>query len=57
MSSGTALASMSSIGYLGFLLVPPLVGFVAQAASLRWSFGIVAALGVLIILLVRTIKD
>ena len=57
MSSGTALASISTIGYLGFLLVPPLVGFVAQAASLRWSFGIIALLGALVIVLVRTIKD
>jgi MFS family permease len=57
MSSGTALASMSTIGYLGFLMIPPLVGFVAEAASLRWSFGIVAALGIMIILLVRTVKD
>lgn len=56
MSSGTALASMSTIGYLGFLLVPPLVGFVAQAASLRWSFGIIAMLGALVIILVKTIK-
>lgn len=57
MSSGTALASMSTIGYLGFLLVPPLVGFVAEAASLRWSFGIIAILGVLVVVLVRTIKN
>lgn len=56
-SSGHALASISSIGYLGFLLVPPLVGFVAQRANLRWSFGIIALLGVLIIAMVNTIRD
>ena len=33
MSGGAALASISSIGYLGFLLVPPFVGFVAEAIS------------------------
>lgn len=57
MSSGTALASISSIGYLGFLLVPPLIGFIAQAAGLRWSFGLIALLGALIVVLVYNIKD
>ncbi len=56
-SSGHALASISSIGYLGFLLVPPLVGFVAQKANLRWSFGIIALLGILIIAMVQTIRE
>ncbi|MGZ3755237.1 MAG: MFS transporter [Mucilaginibacter sp.] len=53
MSSGTALASISSIGYIGFLIVPPFIGFVAQAASLQLSFGIIALLGGLIVLLVK----
>lgn len=57
MSSGQALASISTIGYLGFLMVPPLVGFVAQAANLRWSFGIIALLGAVIIFMVSTIKE
>ena len=57
MSSGQALASISTIGYLGFLMVPPLVGFVAQAANLRWSFAIIAFLGGVIILMVSTIKE
>jgi len=55
MSSGSALASISTIGYIGFLLVPPFIGFVAQAASLRLSFGIIASLGALIVLLVRNL--
>lgn len=57
MSSGQALASISTIGYLGFLIVPPLVGFVAQAANLRCSFAIIALLGGVIILMVSTIKE
>jgi MFS family permease len=57
MSSGSALASISTIGYIGFLLVPPFIGFVAQAASLQWSFGIIALLGALIIVLVRDLND
>jgi fucose permease len=57
MSSGSALASISSIGYLGFLIVPPFIGFIAQAASLRWSFGIISVFGALIVWLVYTISD
>lgn len=57
MSSGTALASISSIGYLGFLIVPPFIGFIAQAAGLRWSFGIISLLGALVVVLVYNIKD
>lgn len=49
MSGGTAIAAVSTVGYLGFLLVPPLVGFVAQAASLRWAFGFIALLGLVIV--------
>ncbi|CAN5400389.1 MFS transporter [soil metagenome] len=56
MSSGTALASISTIGYLGFLLVPPFVGFVAHAFSLRLSFGIIALLGASIVFLVSNIN-
>ena len=56
MSSGTALASISSIGYIGFLIVPPFIGFVAQAASLQLSFGIIALLGGLIVLLVKDLE-
>jgi MFS family permease len=57
MNSGQALASISTIGYLGFLVVPPLVGFVAQSLSLRWSFGIISILGAVIIFMVSTIKE
>lgn len=45
MSPGLALAAVSTISFLGFLIGPPLIGFIAQAASLRWSFTIIAALG------------
>lgn len=45
MAPGVALAAVSSIGFLGFLAGPPLIGFIAQAASLRVSFSIIALLG------------
>lgn len=57
MSSGTALASISSIGYLGFLVVPPFIGFIAQAAGLQLSFGLIALLGAMVVILVYNIRE
>ncbi|MBX0289299.1 MFS transporter [Hymenobacter sp. HSC-4F20] len=45
VSPGVALAMVSTIGYLGFLLGPPLIGLVAEVSSLRVSFALVAGLG------------
>ncbi|NCI47955.1 MFS transporter [Sediminibacterium soli] len=45
MSPGVALAAVSTIGFLGFLLGPPVIGFIAEASSLRWSFSLIALLG------------
>lgn len=45
MSPGMALAAVSTIGFLGFLLGPPLIGFIAEAAGLRLSFTVIAILG------------
>jgi MFS family permease len=45
LSPGVALTAVTSIGFLGFLLGPPIIGFVAQAFSLRWSFTLIALLG------------
>jgi MFS family permease len=57
MNTGQALAAVSTVGYLGFLIIPPAVGFIAQAAGLRWAFGIVAGFGALIIAMVLQLKD
>jgi len=45
LSAGTALAAVSTIGFLGFLLGPPMIGLVAGATSLRVSFFIIAVMG------------
>ncbi len=57
MSGARALASISTIGYLGFLMVPPLVGFVAQWAGIRVAFGIIALLGGVIVWMVTKINE
>lgn len=56
MGSGPAIAAVSSIGYLGFLLVPPIVGFIAETSNLRWSFLMIAFLGLLITWIVSVKK-
>jgi MFS family permease len=45
MSTGMAIAAVSTVGYLGFLFGPPVIGYIAQAANLRWSFALIAILG------------
>jgi len=57
LSEGPAIAAVSSIGYLGFLFVPPFVGFVAQAVNLQLAFSIVALLGFMILWMTTHIKE
>ena len=56
ISPGVALATVSSIGFMGFLIGPPLIGFIAEASSLRLAFAIIAMLGLCTALLSRKIK-
>jgi MFS family permease len=46
MSPGVALAAVSTIGFMGFLIGPPIIGFIAGIASLRASFTLIAAMGI-----------
>ncbi|UII19917.1 MFS transporter [Fulvivirga ligni] len=48
LSPGIALASVSTFGFLGFLLGPPLIGLIAGASSLRVSFILLTFLGLTI---------
>ena len=57
LSPGVALAAVSSIGFLGFLVGPPVIGFIAQASSLRWSFSLIALLGLSTTILATKIKN
>jgi MFS family permease len=57
LSNGAAIASISTVGYFGFLLVPPFVGYIAQAVGIRWSFGVIAMFGALIVWMVSKIKE
>jgi MFS family permease len=43
-----AITAVSSIGFLGFLIGPPLIGVIAGTFSLRVSFALIACIGVLV---------
>ncbi|WP_194975830.1 MFS transporter [Aquiflexum lacus] len=55
-SPGVALAIISTISFFGFLIGPPLIGFIADLLSLKASFTLVAftGLGIAILASVRT---
>jgi MFS family permease len=51
VSPGVALAIVTTVGFFGFLLGPPLIGMVAEIFNLRFSFALVAGIGAAISLL------
>jgi MFS family permease len=53
---GIALASVSSISFFGFLIGPPVIGYIAQLSSLRYSFAVIGLLGFGIAFLVSRLK-
>ena len=50
------LASVSSLGFFGFLIGPPIIGFLSQAIGLRWAFLSVALLGIVTFLQAHRLK-
>jgi MFS family permease len=51
-----ALASVSSVGFFGFLIGPPIIGFLSQAMGLRWAFLMVSSLGIITALRAHQLK-
>ncbi len=45
ISPGLALTSVSGVSFFGFLLGPPLIGYIAQLTNLRFSYATIALLG------------
>jgi MFS family permease len=56
VAPGMALAAVSSISFLGFLMGPPLIGYIAQLASLRYSYAVIALIGLSITFMVSKVK-
>lgn len=53
---GIALVTVSSVGFLGFLMGPPLIGHVSELAGLRMSFTIIGFFGLGIAIMVSRVK-
>lgn len=51
MPAGQALAAVTSLGFLGFLIAPAMIGFISEAYSLRLAFGLIAWMGLMVALL------
>lgn len=56
MSTSTALASISSISYLGFLVGPPIIGYISEVFNLRISYLLIAVFGLMISFMVTRLK-
>lgn len=53
---GIALATVASISFLGFLIGPPMIGYISEAAGLRYSFAVIGIFGLGITFMVSRIK-
>lgn len=51
VSSGTALTAVSSMGFVGLLIGPPIIGFIAEASDLRISFLTLSLMSVAVVIL------
>jgi len=54
--TSAALTVVTSVSFLGFLTGPPVIGYIADQSSLRYSFAFVACFGVAISILVKFVK-
>lgn len=53
--TGEALTTVSSVSFLGFLMGPPVIGYIAELSSLRFSFAFIGIFGIFIAFLVSRI--
>ena len=56
VSPSIALTTVSSVSFLGFLMGPPIIGYIAELSNLRFSFAFIGIFGVLIAFMVSKIE-
>ena len=56
IGEGAGVATVSGLGYLGFLAGPPAIGFLSEAFSLRAGLGLLVVLSALAALLVSVVQ-
>lgn len=57
MSPSVALAAVSTMGFFGFLLGPPLIGYLAAWLNLQASFSFIAIMALCVTILATQIKS
>lgn len=57
MSTSAALAAVSTVGFSGFLVGPPMIGFIAHQTGLRYALMLLSLLGIVILWLCRKVKN
>jgi MFS family permease len=55
--TGVALASVTTMGYMGFLIGPPLIGFVAEGIGLRGALAFLIGTSLLVAVLAGTLRE
>jgi cation transporter-like permease len=43
INPGAGIATVTGLGYIGFIVGPPAIGFASQAVTLRYALGIVVS--------------
>src|SRR4029079_6275757 len=56
IGEGAGVATVSGLGYLGFLAGPPAIGFISEASSLRAGLGLLVVLSVLAVGMVSVVE-
>lgn len=56
VSPSIALAMVSGVSYFGFLMAPPLIGYISAISNLQYSFAVIGCFGILISILVTKIS-
>lgn len=57
LPSGIAIAIVSTIGFFGFLLFPPIIGYIAEISSLRFSFALMGCVGIMVALMSPLLRN
>jgi len=56
ISTSIALTIVSSISFLGFLMGPPVIGYISSATNLRYSYALIGLMGIFIVILASVVK-
>jgi MFS family permease len=54
---GAALATTTTLGYAGFLIGPPFIGFLAQLFTLRYALAVIAGTSALLVILAPCVSS